>query len=256
MKDADQSAGKLITFLMVAAVIIICLPTGAKEPDGPRNPEASLQLLKEGNARFVGGAVSHPKQDKARRLWTEEQGQFPKALVLTCSDSRVPVETLFDQGIGDIFVVRVEGNVPNAAVLGTIEYAVEYLNVPLILVMGHTHCGAVDSIWVSGELPGNLDTLLAPLKGVALRVRYSLPMSTDDAKAKEEVIKANVKNTAAIILEDAEGVAKRIRSGDLTILQAVYDIGSGEVVWLPDTISILMNDSADSLLWPMKNKKD
>jgi carbonic anhydrase len=201
--------------------------------DDGRNPDKSLRELREGNIRFVRGAAVHPRQDGGRRRRTERDGQTPKALVLACSDSRVPVETIFDQGIGDIFVVRVAGNVPVIGVLGTIEYAVEHLRVPLIVVMGHTGCGAVDSAWAGGSYPANLEKLLKPLEAVVANVRKTLPPDTGSDKAKEMIIRANVNSAAATILKRASEVAARVLSGDLLVMRAIYNIGSGEVLWSP-----------------------
>jgi carbonic anhydrase len=229
MRMLNKAAARCVLCLFAAAFSLA--PVCAAD-DG-RNPGKSLQELREGNARFVRGSAVHPRQDGGRRQQTEKSGQSPKALVLACSDSRVPVEVLFDQGVGDIFVVRVAGNVPGVGVLGTIEYAVEHLGVPLIVVMGHTHCGAVDSVWAGGKHPANLSGLLHPLEGVAASVKRTLPPNTDSAKAKEIITRANVDNAASAILEKASGVAERMRAGDLMIVQAIYDIGSGEVLWQP-----------------------
>jgi carbonic anhydrase len=110
---------------------------------------------------------------------------------------------------------------------------VEHLRVPLIVVLGHTGCGAVDSAWAGGEYSENLKELLKPLENVVARVRRKLPPNTDSEKAKETVIRANAISAAASILENASGVAARVRTGELMLVQAIYNIGSGEVHRLP-----------------------
>src|SRR5688572_4328071 len=124
--------------------------------------EDALTALKDGNTRYIAGKPIHPNQDAARRT-TVAKGQNPFATVLTCSDSRVPVELLFDQGLGDTFVVRVAGNVSDTDEVGSIEYGVGHLNTPLLVVMGHTSCGAVkavlEGLQVHGSIPALVDNI-------------------------------------------------------------------------------------------------
>jgi carbonic anhydrase len=121
--------------------------------------DQALQKLTEGNARFISCNVTHPGQSK-ERLQELVSGQHPFAVVVGCSDSRVPPEIIFDQGLGDIFVVRTAGKVLDNAVLGSIEYAVEHLSVPLVVVLGHDSCGAVKAAVEGGTVPDHLDRLV------------------------------------------------------------------------------------------------
>jgi carbonic anhydrase len=107
------------------------------------SPDAALKMLTEGNNRFVTGQPSHPNLSAERRQQTAEKGQNPFAVVLACADSRVPVEEIFDRGIGDIFTIRDAGNIATKTDIGSIEYAVDHLGTPLVVVMGHSQCGAV-----------------------------------------------------------------------------------------------------------------
>lgn len=130
----------VITFLIVLAVGGCAW---AAHQERAVSPEESLSRLKDGNARYLAGRGEHPRTDAARRRETAQEGQHPFATVVSCSDSRAPVEILFDQGIGDLFVVRVPGNVCNADEIAGIEYGIEHFHTPLCVVLGHTRCGAV-----------------------------------------------------------------------------------------------------------------
>jgi hypothetical protein len=139
----------------LAAVAIALTATCLRSSDTPAptvSPEAALTRLVEGNKRFVAGSTTHPDQTAERRTETAK-GQHPFAIILTCADSRLSPEILFDEGIGDLFVVRNAGNLLDDHVLGSIEYAVEHLHATLIVVLGHTKCGAVSAA-VAGSLRG------------------------------------------------------------------------------------------------------
>ncbi|MDD2837205.1 MAG: carbonic anhydrase, partial [Methanothrix sp.] len=127
--------------IIVLLSALVASATASEEESGISSEQA-LQMLMEGNARFVSGNVIHPDQTADRRSELVS-GQHPFAIVVGCSDSRVPPEVVFDQGLGDIFVIRTAGQVMDKVTLASIEYAVEHLNVPLILVLGHDSCGAV-----------------------------------------------------------------------------------------------------------------
>ncbi len=199
----------------------------------PLSPEESRNELKEGNARFQKGSVQNPRRDTRRRLETARAGQSPIALVLACSDSREAVELLFDQGLGDLFVVRVAGNTTGVAVLGSIEYAVEHLNVPLIVVLGHTQCGAVDSVWQGGETRGNLAGLLAPMMPVIRKVKEEYQATGGDERgALRRAVAENVRVSTSAILAAIPFVANRVAEKKLLVLGAVYDLETGAVSWL------------------------
>lgn len=127
----------------------------------------ALELLRAGNARFTAGKCEHPHQDPPRRQ-ALLSGQHPIAAVLSCSDSRAPVELIFDQGFGDLFVIRNAGNVVDDVVLASIEYAVEHLGVNLVLVLGHTQCGAVTAAMTGGQPEGHLGSILELIQPAVL----------------------------------------------------------------------------------------
>ena len=146
---------KTLDFLTVALMLtlLVTMAASAEEKNGITGAEAMQKLL-EGNARFVSGNVSHQDQYVLERRSELISSQHPFAIVVGCSDSRVPPEAVFDQGLGDIFVVRTAGQVLDNASLGSIEYAVEHLGVPLVVVLGHDSCGAVTAAVKGGEAPG------------------------------------------------------------------------------------------------------
>jgi carbonic anhydrase len=202
---------------------------------GPADPsvrllrDASLMLLREGNARFAAGKSQHPHLDAERRTATANQGQEPFATILACSDSRDPVELLFDRGVGDLFVVRVAGNVAGVSELATVEYGVGHLNTPLLIVMGHTKCGAVTAVVKETELHGHLQALAEKIKPAVAKVKAE-PMETEEAVPK--AIQANVWQTIEDIIKQSSAVRSKVEAGQLSILGAIYDLEHGRVTWL------------------------
>ncbi|RJQ53232.1 MAG: carbonic anhydrase [Actinobacteria bacterium] len=200
-----------------------------ERPDEIHSPKRAKELLIQGNERFVRGEVTEKEIGSGRRKELVE-GQKPFACVVTCSDSRVPPELVFDVGLGDIFVVRVAGNVVDETALGSIEYAAEHLEVPLIVVMGHSGCGAVKAAVEGGEAPGSIAALVEQIQP-----------AVDEAKGEgargegliDEAVDINVHN-AINVIEKSEVVHERFKKGETTVLGAKYELGSGEVVWLRD----------------------
>ena len=141
------------------------------------NTKQAIDLLKAGNARFVSGALT-PKDNYATLREQLSTGQHPFAVVLCCSDSRVAPEIIFDQKLGDLFVIRNAGNIVDEEVLGSIEYAVEHLETPLVVVMGHSACGAVTATCQGGDLPGHIIDLAKRIKSYIMLMPKSLQLST------------------------------------------------------------------------------
>jgi carbonic anhydrase len=210
----------------------------------------ALERLKEGNARFVAGASEHPRIDAKRLKETTEGGQHPFATVIGCSDSRAGIELLFDQGVGDVFVIRVAGNVIGTNEAGSIEYGVDNLGTPLFVVLGHTHCGAVTAVVEGARVGGNIPKLVEPIGPAAEKARQKHP----GAKGEELVahaIEANVFQSIESILTISETVRERVESGQLKIVGALYNIETGEVDWLgehPDQAELLATAEAGALL--------
>lgn len=191
--------------------------------------EAQAKLM-EGNTRFVSRASVAPHQDAARRHETATAGQHPIATVLSCADSRAPVEILFDQGVGDIFTVRVAGNVAATDEIGTIEYGAEHLGVPLVVVLAHTKCGAVTAVVKNEPVTENIGKLVAPIvpavKGVKSRFASS---SLDEIISRS--VEANMWQAISDIYAKSPLLKKMAADGKIKVVGALYDIDSGEVYW-------------------------
>lgn len=211
-------------------------------------PEQALRRLDDGNARFSAGRPVNPRSDAVRRHETATQGQHPFAVVLTCADSRVPAERIFDQGIGDLFVVRVAGNICANDEAGTIEYGTEHLKAPLLVVLGHTQCGAVKAA-ISGEsLDGSLEEVVANIRPAARTARQQNPQLAGDALT-DAAVNANVWHSINDLITGSHEVRQLMRDDRLRVVGAVYDISTGRVNWLgrhPDEADLLKETPGDS----------
>lgn len=191
------------------------------------NPASAWKSLKEGNERFVAGKPAHPSQSVEHRASLAE-GQRPIAVVFGCADSRVAAEIIFDQGLGDMFVVRTAGHVIDSAVLGSIEYAVAVLEVPLIVVLGHDSCGAVQATLEaldSGVIPRGF------LRDLVERVTPSVLTGRREGLSQVDEIEAHhVRETAAQLLTRSTAVLERIPTGELAIVGLTYHLADGRVV--------------------------
>lgn len=202
---------------------------GAGVP-GARAPRARIALeeLLAGNRRFAKGKPQNPRR-RPEDFRAVAAGQSPEAVIVACSDSRVPPELLFDTGVGDLFVVRVAGNVINAgpAVRGSVEFAVDQLAVPLIVLLGHSGCGAVQSavehIDRKDSLPGAIDELVELIKPAVARARGRRGSLVDNA------IRANVQEGVRRLASQAPILSARVRAGLLRVVGAIYDLRSGVV---------------------------
>lgn len=196
---------------------------------GKRNlsgPDA-LQRLLDGNKRFMSGKLEHPNHcEESRRGLVS--GQDPLAVVLTCADSRVPPVDVFDQGLGDIFVVRVAGNVINDQILGSIEYAVAHLHTPLVMVMGHSSCGAVSAVAQGVKLDGHIASLTPSIDAALKKTKGMEGHWTNNAA------KVLARTTARKIAESEPIIADLVQEGRVLVVASYYDLETGEVAVLPD----------------------
>ena len=180
-------------------------------------------MLQEGNRRFVEGSRQLPNQDAAR-LAALTTGQNPFALIFGCSDSRVPAEIIFDRGLGDLFVVRTAGHATDTSVLGSIEYGVLLLGIPLVVVLGHQGCGAVQSTidaFSSGDLPGGY------IRDVVERVTPSLISARRAGMHGEEaVVEEHARLTARLLVDRSPAVAARVAAGTCAIASVRYGLGN------------------------------
>lgn len=182
----------------------------------------ALKILLDGNERFSSGKIEHPNQTFERRR-AVLSGQKPFAVILTCSDSRTPPEIIFDRGIGDLFVIRTAGNIADDAAVGSMEIAVTEFGVPLILVLGHQHCGAVKFAMKGGKFPGKVPSIPELIKpAIALAENQS-------GDPQDNVARANV-NLVIEKLRKSEPVLSRgIREGTMKILGGYYWLDNGRV---------------------------
>jgi methyl-accepting chemotaxis protein len=193
------------------------------------SPADALQRLQEGNARFASGNVQHPNQSADRRVELAK-AQTPFATVLTCSDSRLPAETIFDQGLGDLFVIRVAGNVAKTDEIGSIEYGTGHLGTQLLVVLGHSSCGAVKAVAEGAEIHGNIPELVDPIVPAVEKTRAANPGLTG-APLIAKAVEANVWQAIDNLFENSATVRDLVKAGKLKVVGAVYDLASGQIQW-------------------------
>lgn len=195
--------------------------SGVARPD---TPTAAWNALREGNERFVSGRREHPNQDADRRSEIAH-GQRPFALLFGCSDSRVAAEIIFDQGLGDLFVVRTAGHVVDAGVLGSIEFGIEVLRIPLVIVLGHDQCGAVTATLAaheSGQMPsGFVRDVVERVSPSVLAAQQAGPVSLDD------VIAEHTRQTAALLAERSVAIAGQVARGECAVAAVKYTLDDG-----------------------------
>jgi carbonic anhydrase len=199
--------------------------------DVPKNADEALALLREGNQRWMDGNVQNPSTGMLRRKSTAETGQKPFAVVLTCADSRIPVERVFDRGVGEVFVARVAGNVSGPHESGTIEYALAHLNVPVLVVMGHTKCGAVKATVENAHVTPNIASLVEGIKPAVDRARKLNP-SLEGAELIEASVRENVWQSVFDLYKSSPTIVEMVQSGKVKVVGAVVDISTGKVEWM------------------------
>lgn len=185
-------------------------------------PREALNLLLEGNRRFAGGRPAYPNQNASTRL-AVASGQRPTAAILSCSDSQAPPEMIFDQGLGDLFVVRTVGNILDDLAHGSLEFGVEELNVPLIVVLGHQDCSVVKAAMANGSAHGRIDLIYKLIRLAVYPVSENTPLSI------QEAVMINACHTASILKSSQPVIASRVQSGALEIIPAYYEFESGLV---------------------------
>lgn len=227
----DFSRREFVRLTTVAASAAgLSLASSGRAVAGALDPDAVLAKLLEGNARFIKGQPSLLSRRRPEDFKALAEGQAPHAIIVGCADSRVAPELIFDQGVGDLFVVRVAGNIVSGAgptVKGSIEYAVAELGVRLIVVLGHSQCGAVkaaiEHIDANDKLPGSIGALIDPIR-VAVTTAKGRP-----GDKLENVIKANVEKGVERLKGLDPIVSKVAKSGELKVVGAVYELSTGKV---------------------------
>ncbi|MBS1817989.1 MAG: carbonic anhydrase [Acidobacteria bacterium] len=211
---------------ILAAALLVIAGSDGRMLAAPGASSSSLAKLKSGNARFVSSPQDALPVDAGRRA-ALAKGQTPFATVLSCADSRVPPEIVFHTGLGDLFVVRAAGNITDKAILASVEYSVEHLNVPLVVVMGHESCGAVKAAveTPAGQSLGpNLDYLVS-----AIRPSVNATASRPEAERMRAAILANVEETLNDMLTGSAILREAGKEGKVAFVGAYYELASGKV---------------------------
>jgi carbonic anhydrase len=228
MRALSCRASIAVAFLAASAAVAQTAMVQTKESQAAMTPAKALTALKDGNRRFIAGKSI--QKDLPAKVKATKDGQYPFAAVLSCMDSRVPAEIVFDQSIGDLFSIRVAGNVVNADNLGSMEYAVKVVGVKLIVVMGHTACGAVKGAIDDVKL-GNLTELVAKIQPA---VKASGPGTTKDHAYVDKVGEANVRNEMKEIKAKSSVLKEAIDSGAVGLVGGMYDLETGTVTFYAD----------------------
>jgi carbonic anhydrase len=196
-------------------------------------PDGALQRLKDGNARFQRDKRKNPVQGPARRVEVAQKGQHPFVTMIGCSDSRVPPEHIFDAGIGELFVVRVAGNVSDTDEIGSAEYGADHLGTPLLVVLGHSKCGAVTAVLKGEEVHGSIPELVDNIVPAVTKAkaRFGEAFSNELLAA---AIEMNVWESIHHLITRSHAIKERVKEGKLRIVGAVYDLESGSVNWMGD----------------------
>ena len=196
--------------------------------------DEALQRLRDGNRRFLNGERGSVEAIGQARRAELMGGQTPFAVIVACADSRVPVEFLFDQGLGDLFVIRVAGNIVAPSQIGSIEYAAANLGTRLVVVLGHSNCGAIEAAL---QNLGKIEAIGSPnLRAIVDRIRPALEplLETDGEVALDDAVVANVRYSVERLRDDSELLTDMLGSGDVMVVGATYSIETGEVRFFDD----------------------
>lgn len=225
---------------LLALTVVPAAASGKAAAKKP-SPDEAIAMLKAGNARFVEGKAQHPHADAARlhQAGTENQGDHAYATVITCSDSRVPVEMIFDAGVMDIFVIRVAGNVCDVDERGSIEYGLAHVHTPVLVVLGHTQCGAVTAVThaVLGKghaLERNIPPLVDNIEP-AVRAAMASHPKIEGTDIIPYAIEENVWMGIEELFMESPASRDIVKSGKAKVVGAIYDVGTGKVNWLPES---------------------
>lgn len=217
------------TTLIFQVFLTLCLSCKQKQTTVVAPEKDALTILIEGNQRFLTNHPIHPDQT-LERLRALEKGQHPFAVVVTCSDSRVTPELIFDQGLGDLFVIRNAGNIIDDYEIGSVEYAVEHLQTPLVIVLGHTNCGAIGAYLEHqhDSIPNHIQSIVDYIK----QEPEELILDKNSREYYEAAIKANVQHGVSILQQSEPVMQELIDKKEVTVLGAIYDLHTGKVNWI------------------------
>jgi len=227
---------KLLSWATLIAAGLLAAAATASSPAPTITAEEALKHLMEGNKRYIDSQQTGVKLCDLEARKRLAGGQAPYAVILTCSDSRVPPELIFDDGLGEIFVIRVAGNIVDPVVLGSIEYAAEHLGSPLIMVLGHERCGAVKAtVDSNGKGHGNIGAIVKAIAPALKKTKATVKgdIAKDKAMFVESVIDANINLVKGNLTKQSPVLAKLAKEGKVKIVSAKYDLDDG-VVTLQD----------------------
>lgn len=191
-------------------------------------PDSALQMLKDGNSRFVEGRTRNC--DLRKQVKETSTQQSPIAVVVGCIDSRVPPEFVFDQRLGDIFAARIAGNFVNTDILGSLEFATKLAGSKLIVVLGHSECGAIKGAADDAKL-GNLTAMLGNIRPSLAKLDYKGVPSSKDKVLVQKLADQNAKDAAKLIMDKSEVIATLVKEGKVKIVSAMHDVTTGKVSW-------------------------
>ena len=237
--------------IFVCVIIVFCflvlncarVAAGGSTATKP-GPEEALAMLKAGNERFVNNKATQTHRDPARLALagTANQADYAYATVITCSDSRVPVEILFDAGIMDIFVVRVAGNVMDVDEAGSVEYGLAHVNTPILVVLGHTRCGAVTAVTQAVQGHGHaLERNIPPLVDNIIPAVKKAIADNPEAHGTDVVpyaIEQNIWQSIEDLFMKSPVSRNLVNAGTVKVVGAIYDVSNGTITWLPETRTI------------------
>lgn len=226
MRNPKVLMWKLVLFAMITISIIATRAGIAAVNEPTMSAGDALKALLEGNQRFVAGKLEHPNQSIARR-GEVAKGQHPFAAVLACSDSRTAPEIMFDRGLGDLFVVRVAGNVADQVVIESLDYSVKHLGVRAVMILGHNRCGAVTAAVAGHEEEGDVGPMLSELRPA---VEATKGMAGDPV---ENAVRENVEIVVKKLADSPE-LAAMVKSGELKVIGGIYDLDTGKIEMLRD----------------------
>ena len=191
-------------------------------------PDSALQMLKDGNIRFVSGNTRNC--DLRKQVMETATQQSPIAVIVGCIDSRVPPEFVFDQRLGDIFAARIAGNFVNTDILGSLEFATAAAGAKLVVVLGHTECGAIKGAVDDVKL-GNLTAMLGNIKPSMGKLKYTGVPSSKDKKLVQQLADQNAQDAMKMITDRSEVIAKLVKDGKVKVVSAMHDVSTGKVTW-------------------------
>ncbi len=207
----------------------VCSAFDKSRQDGT-SPDQALQMLQDGNARFLSGKSVNC--DLLAQVRATASGQAPFAAVVGCIDSRVPPELVFDQQIGDIFAARIAGNFVNTDIIGSLEFATKLAGAKLIVVLGHTECGAIKGAVDDAKL-GNLTATLANIRPSVIKIKpVDGPQTSKNKQLVQAVADQNARDAAAMLSARSQVLRELVSAGQLKIVAAMHDVGTGKISWL------------------------